>query len=180
MSEPTTTSPASMGGPLSEADRIAEIRRTLKMAKLASANAPGTFWHTFTENTEFLLGKVESLLAHNGVLVTEVRFQAERADSFRSERDAATARVGVLEGQLATAREELAARPKPRPRATVKVSLTKCTWCLEDRREMSEWEQKNLRGFWKRLCKPCARKRLNNGYNALLGMRKVDGGDSDA
>lgn len=69
----TASSPASMGEPLSEADRLrAEIRRTLKMAKMASANAPGTFWHTFTQNTEFLLEL-----------------------------------VGVLEGQLATARAEL-------------------------------------------------------------------------
>lgn len=56
---------------------------------------------------------------------------------------------------------------------------TTCTWCLEDRREMSEWEQKNLRGFWKRLCKPCARARLNYQWNALLGMRKVDEENAD-
>jgi hypothetical protein len=36
-------------------EREAEIRRRLEMAKAASANAPGTFWHTFVENTEHLL-----------------------------------------------------------------------------------------------------------------------------
>lgn len=49
----------------------------------------------------------------------------------------------------------------------------KCSWCWKQRRSMSEWEQKNLRGEWNRLCKPCARVRLNNPWNALLGMRKV-------
>jgi hypothetical protein len=44
---------------------------------------------------------------------------------------------------------------------------------------MSEWEQKNLRGEWKRLCKPCARVRLNNPWNALLGMRKIELEPSD-
>lgn len=61
-----TNDNALMGEPLSEADRLAEIRRTLKMAKMASTNAPGTFWHTFTENTEFLLelvGVLEGQLA---------------------------------------------------------------------------------------------------------------------
>ena len=69
------TSPASMGGPLPEAERIAEIRRTLKMAKMASANAPGTFWHTFTENTEFLLSRVgvlEGQLATTRGLVADL------------------------------------------------------------------------------------------------------------
>lgn len=59
------------------------------------------------DEVKHLRTKAESLLTQNGVLVTEVRFQAERADGFREERDAATARVGVLEGQLATAQAEL-------------------------------------------------------------------------
>lgn len=49
----------------------------------------------------------------------------------------------------------------------------KCTWCLK-REANSNWEQNNLSGKWKRLCKPCANKRLNNPFNALLKLRKVD------
>lgn len=51
--------------------------------------------------------------------------------------------------------------------------MTKCAWCLKERRTMSDWEQETLSGEWKRLCKPCARTRLNNPFNALLPMRKV-------
>lgn len=62
---------------------------------------------------------------------------------------------------------------------TEPIAATPCTWCLKPHRSMSEWEQKNLRGEWKRLCKPCARVRLNNPWNALLGMRKIELEPSD-
>lgn len=48
----------------------------------------------------------------------------------------------------------------------------KCRWCGK-RRKPSNWEQNTLDGEWARLCGPCATKRLNNPWNALLPMRKV-------
>lgn len=51
-----------------------------------------------------------------------------------------------------------------------------CGWCHPPTRRRtanSEWEQKNLRGEWLRLCNRCANRRLNNPYNALLNMRKI-------
>lgn len=48
----------------------------------------------------------------------------------------------------------------------------KCIWCGK-RRKPSIWEQETLGGVWARLCGPCATKRLNNPWNALLPMRKV-------
>lgn len=50
----------------------------------------------------------------------------------------------------------------------------KCHWCGKDRRRPSGWEQETLKGAWKRLCVRCANRRLNNPYNALLAMRKVN------
>lgn len=47
----------------------------------------------------------------------------------------------------------------------------KCTWCYKNRRP-SNWEQQTLNGVWKHLCVPCANRRLNNPFNALLTMRK--------
>jgi len=49
----------------------------------------------------------------------------------------------------------------------------KCTWCGKNKKSMSDWEQQTLKGEWKTLCKPCANRRLNNPYNALLNMRKI-------
>ena len=48
-----------------------------------------------------------------------------------------------------------------------------CTWCMKNKIKNPEWEQNNLRGVWKPLCKRCANRRLNNPYNALLEMRKI-------
>ena len=42
----------------------------------------------------------------------------------------------------------------------------KCRWRLK-RRKPSNWEQETLDGAWARLCGPCARRRLNNPWNAL-------------
>ena len=52
-----------------------------------------------------------------------------------------------------------------------------CIWCAEERTTMSDWEQERLQGGWFRLCKPCARARLDNPLNALLPMRKVESVD---
>lgn len=54
----------------------------------------------------------------------------------------------------------------------------RCGWCGKPRTRWSEWEQETLGLMgtakqWKRLCNPCANRRLNNPYNALLGMRKI-------
>ena len=54
--------------------------------------------------------------------------------------------------------------------------MIKCTWCGKDRRKFSKWEQETLGGEWKPLCSDCARKRLNNPWNALLNMRKITTG----
>lgn len=49
----------------------------------------------------------------------------------------------------------------------------KCFWCGKANRQASEWEQDHHAAGWQRLCKPCARTRLANPFNALLPMRKV-------
>jgi len=49
----------------------------------------------------------------------------------------------------------------------------KCKWCLKRELKNPEWEQEDLDGNWKPLCKPCAEKRLRNPYNALLNLRKI-------
>ena len=56
----------------------------------------------------------------------------------------------------------------------------RCPWCAKDRTKWSDWEQETLGLFgkppeWKRMCTYCARRRLNNPYNAMLGMRRVEG-----
>ena len=49
----------------------------------------------------------------------------------------------------------------------------KCKWCGKDKKSFSEYEQEVLTtGEYHRLCIPCANKRLNNPWNALLSMRK--------
>ena len=50
----------------------------------------------------------------------------------------------------------------------------RCPWCWKERRQFSDWEQKTLSGEWKRLCGRCATRRLNNPYNGLLDMRRID------
>jgi hypothetical protein len=51
----------------------------------------------------------------------------------------------------------------------------RCAWCGKERRKFSDWEQKTIRpdGKWERLCAPCARRRLDNPWNALIPIRKV-------
>lgn len=52
---------------------------------------------------------------------------------------------------------------------------SKCLWCGKTRVE-SGWEQKRLRvDEWATLCKPCARRRLANPWNALLSIRLIEG-----
>ena len=49
----------------------------------------------------------------------------------------------------------------------------KCRWCGRDNRTMSDWEQQRL--FYDEyapLCCACAKRRLDNPYNALLPIRK--------
>lgn len=49
----------------------------------------------------------------------------------------------------------------------------KCYWCLKCRKP-SNWEQQGTSNDdYHRLCEPCARRRLNNPWNALLPMRKI-------
>ena len=53
----------------------------------------------------------------------------------------------------------------------------RCVWCLprdcKRHPKPSGWEQQRLRNDeWATLCVRCARKRLNNPWNALLPMRK--------
>jgi hypothetical protein len=52
--------------------------------------------------------------------------------------------------------------------------LERCFWCGKRDRPTSEWEQESLYDGWKRLCTRCATRRLNNPWNALLSMRKVE------
>jgi hypothetical protein len=53
------------------------------------------------------------------------------------------------------------------------LTLGRCFWCNGRNRQSSDWEQENYAKGWQRLCKPSARVRLNNPWNALLNMRKV-------
>lgn len=71
----TATSPTSMGGPLSEADRLADVREALA---------------DWMDNDD-----CDALLSCDTALLTLL-----------DELEAARARVGVLEGQLATARQQ--------------------------------------------------------------------------
>jgi len=49
----------------------------------------------------------------------------------------------------------------------------KCRWCYKHRKP-SNWEQQDIHSDeYFRLCGPCATRRLNNPWNALLPMRKV-------
>lgn len=55
--------------------------------------------------------------------------------------------------------------------------LWNCPWCYPigtgRGRKPSGWEQQTTGGEWKTLCTKCARRRLNNPWNALLPMRKI-------
>jgi hypothetical protein len=53
------------------------------------------------------------------------------------------------------------------------AKLERCHWCGKKNRTPSAWEQKNLSGEWHRLCVRCANVRLDNPWNALLGMREA-------
>jgi hypothetical protein len=59
-------------------------------------------WHRKTLDPKVgrLLAKVDALLAHNGVLVTEVRFQAERAEAARADRNALAAKLHAVDAVL--------------------------------------------------------------------------------
>lgn len=53
----------------------------------------------------------------------------------------------------------------------------RCEWCgrrFKPGYKWSGWEQYWKDGIWKPLCVRCANRRLDNPYNALLKMRKVD------
>lgn len=62
------------------------------------------------------------------------------------------------------------------PRPVNTPGHPKCRWCGKNRKP-SNWEQESLvgknAGQWLRLCDPCANRRLNNPWNALLPMRKM-------
>jgi len=52
--------------------------------------------------------------------------------------------------------------------------VSKFVWCGKNRKQWSDWEQKNLRtGKYHRLCSRCLHHRQMNPYNALLDMRKI-------
>ncbi|WRS29633.1 hypothetical protein U6G28_08905 [Actinomycetaceae bacterium MB13-C1-2] len=54
------------------------------------------------------------------------------------------------------------------------MTTKRCEWCGKQRRKFSTWEQKTIStGKWEPLCDGCATRRLNNPWNALLGMRKI-------
>jgi hypothetical protein len=56
----------------------------------------------------------------------------------------------------------------------IESQVAKCRWCGKEKRRFSEWEQQGITGdTYFRLCVPCANRRLNNPWNALLSMRKV-------
>jgi hypothetical protein len=54
------------------------------------------------------------------------------------------------------------------------MTLDRCFWCGQRNRQASDWEQENYAKGWQRLCRRCATVRLNNPWNALLSMRKVE------
>jgi hypothetical protein len=51
--------------------------------------------------------------------------------------------------------------------------MTRCSWCGRDQRQMSDWEQEHHHNGWQRLCRPCARDRLRNPWNALMRLRTI-------
>jgi len=55
-------------------------------------------------------------------------------------------------------------------------TLERCFWCNGRGRQASDWEQEHHARGWQRLCKRCARVRLNNPWSALLTMRKASSG----
>lgn len=57
-----------------------------------------------------------------------------------------------------------------------------CGYCIRHPRAKgnSGWEQKSLDGEWLPLCKRCINKRLNNPYNALLDLRKIEDSNKNA
>lgn len=79
--------------------------------------------------------------------------------------------VGVREDH--TSSVTTVARASPGGSAGVAAMSQRCVWCGKHRRTFSDWEQEHHRNGWLPLCRPCARKRLDNPYNALLPLRKV-------
>jgi len=55
------------------------------------------------------------------------------------------------------------------------VVTEKCRWCLKREIKNPEWEQivSISEQRFAPLCKPCAKKRLNNPLNALLSLRRI-------
>lgn len=119
MPEPTTTSPASMGGPLSEAERIAEIRARLVAASkkttvdvhaggstlraTATGGDRGFFVDGFSDLVTAAIGDMGPLKVT--VADDEDGQDATLALHARDDIEFLLELVGVLEGQLATARE---------------------------------------------------------------------------
>jgi len=101
----------------STTDRLAEIRRHLEMAQAATANVPGTFWHTFTEDMEVLL-KRRALLERAYEDAKEIRDKygrrviewREAAENAKAENARLRARLDTAEGQLAQAVKVVADR----------------------------------------------------------------------
>lgn len=99
----------------SDTDRLAEIAARLAdldaKIKLRAENAERGIvtplgaaadrLHQYAPmDLEFLLGKVESLIAHNGELVKEIYFQAKRADEQKALAKQLQGRLDTAEGQL--------------------------------------------------------------------------------
>jgi len=99
----------------SDTDRRVEIRRRLAMAKIAASNAPETFWHTFVEDTEHLLKRVELLeQAYEHAKESRVKYERrviqwrEQCSLATRERDAALVNAKQLQGRLDTAEGRVA------------------------------------------------------------------------
>lgn len=100
----TTTSPASMGGPLSESDRLAEIQARFK-------NRVTGHWHAVSiefrgQTSHSVKSNVGSVLAHTGYgpIGGSSHANAEFMANAPADIEFLLNLVGVLEGQLATAR----------------------------------------------------------------------------
>lgn len=67
--------------------------------------------------------------------------------------------------------ELLAIRERKNTRKS--VEKWRCGWCGKYRTKSPEWEQMTIRGKWLPLCSYCARRRLDNPFNALLNIRRM-------
>jgi hypothetical protein len=130
----------------SDTARRVEIRRRLAMAKIASSNAPDTFWHTFVEDTEHLLKRVE-LLEQTYEHAKEQRVEYERrvigwreqCSLATRERDLALVNAGQLQGRLDTAEGQLATARELHTNGIWTVHSDNLMWdeegCVHCRRE---------------------------------------------